>query len=74
MHTASAHFGRLGLGPAHRPLGVDQQPLGIACRLLSQSGQLTGALEHRGRGLVAAHCGTRAQFRRDRVGALARCA
>uniref|UniRef100_UPI00358E2C62 hypothetical protein n=1 Tax=Mycobacterium simiae TaxID=1784 RepID=UPI00358E2C62 len=28
--TASAQFGRFGLRTAHRPLGVDQQPPGVA--------------------------------------------
>ncbi|SHY36498.1 Uncharacterised protein [Mycobacteroides abscessus subsp. abscessus] len=72
MFAAGAQRGSLRRGHAHRPLGVNQQPLGIACRGFGQSDQLTGALEHRGRGLVAAQCGTRAQFRCDRIRALAR--
>jgi hypothetical protein len=52
--AAGAQFGGLGLGPAHRPLGVGEQPLGVAYRGFGQLGQLTGARQHRGLGLLAA--------------------
>jgi len=52
-----------GVGPAHRPLGVDQQPLGVAGRGFGQLCQLSSAGQPRGPGLVAAQRGARAQFR-----------
>ena len=55
--TTGCQLGGLGLRAADRLLGVVQQPLGITGRGFGQSGQLTGALEHRGGGLVAAHRG-----------------
>jgi hypothetical protein len=51
--TAGGQCSGLGPGSAHRLLGVDQQPLGIATRGFGQLCELTGGLEHRGPRLVS---------------------
>ena len=50
-------FGGLRPGPAQRPAGVDQQPLGVPCGGLSEVGELTGDPLHAVLDLVTAQLG-----------------